>query len=79
MAGENWIPLNMTLDENSKFVFTGAQGRLFLTNDENVLSNTLSITNGSSMESSVRGNYLSTTLEGGLVKLELNSGSFSGE
>ena len=44
MAGENWIPLNMTLDENSKFVFTGAQGRLFLTNDENVLSNTLSIT-----------------------------------
>lgn len=79
MAGENWIPLNMTLDENSKFVFTGAQGRLFLTNDENVLSNTLSIANGSSMESSVRGNYLSTTLEGGLVKLELNSGSFSGE
>lgn len=79
MAGENWIPLNMTLDQNSKFLFTGEQGRLFLTNDENVLSNTLTIANGSSMESSVRGNYLSTTLEGGLVKLALNDSSFNGE
>lgn len=81
VAGENWIPLNMTLDNNSTFTYAGKQGRLFLNNDENTLSNVLKIHGGSSVNfvSDSQDNYMSTSMENGLVKLDLNNGSLDGQ
>ena len=80
-AGENWIPLNMTLDNNSTFTYAGKQGRLFLNNDENTLSNVLKIHGGSSVNfvSDSQDNYISTSMENGLVKVDLNNGTLDGQ